>query len=195
MLKEDLLNYIRASAPKREAAVHYLLQDSKIESRILKFVLQNSGDKDDAKMIFHDAIIAFMKHIIKNPEFQLKQSHESYILGIAHNLWISKLRKRKLKLSSETPEELKLVDKENIAIDLLLKGELKDTLSTILSKMRQRCKEVLLYWADGYKMKEIAEMLGYKSEGMVRKKKSECLKELYTFLSNNQELVKSIRSY
>lgn len=194
MHKEELLNSIRANAPKRDKVVQFLLSSSQLKKRIFKLVLNNSGDEDDARMIFHDAIIAFMKYVIKNPTFQLKQNHQSYLVGMAHNLWINELRKRKLKMSNQLLEDMNLVDTEEIAIDLLLKSEIKDTLKTILEKMRVRCKEVLMLWSGGYKMKEIAEMLGYKSEGMVRKKKSECLKEIYAFLGNNPELVKRLRS-
>ena len=43
-------------------------------------------------------------------------------------------------------------------------------------------------------MSEIAEKLGYKSEGVVRKKKSECMKELLTFLNGNPQIKEALRT-
>ena len=44
-----------------------------------------------------------------------------------------------------------------------------------------------MYWATGYTMKEIASLTDYASEGMVRKKKCQCYRELSEWLDNHPE--------
>ena len=46
------------------------------------------------------------------------------------------------------------------------------------TQVGEKCQKVLEMWSQNYAMKEIAQALGYKSEGMVRKKKHQCLRKL-----------------
>jgi DNA-binding NarL/FixJ family response regulator len=43
-------------------------------------------------------------------------------------------------------------------------------------------------WANGLSMKEIAQKMNYQSEGMARKKKSQCMKQLIEFIQSNPAL-------
>jgi len=66
-------------------------------------------------------------------------------------------------------------------------------LQKVLSVIAGRCKEVLMLWAAGHSMKEVAKELQYKSDGMARKKKSECMKELLTYLYNHPKVKEQLR--
>lgn len=67
-------------------------------------------------------------------------------------------------------ENKDFVDQDTISIDQILSEEKRTLLLNVLSHIGKNCKEVLMYWANGYAMDEIAQKLNYKSEGMVRKK-------------------------
>ena len=75
-------------------------------------------------------------------------------------------------------------DESITAVDLLIKGDRAEILNKVLSQMKVKCKEVLMHWSSGYKMQEIATLLGYKSDGVARKKKSECMKQLLAYLAD-----------
>ena len=59
----------------------------------------------------------------------------------------------------------------------------------------KNCKEVLMLWAYGYKMKEIANIMNYKSDNMAKKKKYKCFKELLEFLEQNPEAKSALRKW
>jgi len=71
---------------------------------------------------------------------------------------------------------------------LLIDHSKKEIITTLLERLGRNCKEVLLHWANGYKMAEIADIMKYKSEGMVRKKKYQCFKELLSIIETNPQI-------
>ena len=66
-------------------------------------------------------------------------------------------------------------------------------LHSLLETLGKNCKEVLLLWGNGYKMRDIADIIGYKSEEMAKKKKYQCFKTLLIYLEQNPEIKKSLR--
>ena len=63
-----------------------------------------------------------------------------------------------------------------------------------MNHLKSNCKQVLMYWAGGYNMSEIAQLVGYKSEGMARKKKCECYKELIVWLEAHPEYLNELKN-
>lgn len=61
-------------------------------------------------------------------------------------------------------------------------------LHNVLDQLGVKCREVLMYWAAGYKMAEIAKMLDYKTDVVVRRKKMNCMQELLKFMDANAHI-------
>ena len=77
--------------------------------------------------------------------------------------------------------------------DLVIDFSQKKLIENLLSYLGRNCKEVLMYWANGYKMKEIAKLVGYKSEGMAKKKKHLCMDKLQKHIANNPSIIAILR--
>ena len=185
---------IRSGYESRTRAVHFLLNHTSIKKNIFHFVLQNKGDQVEAQSVFHDTIVAFVKYVFKHKDFQIETSLQAYLVQTAKNLWINELRKKgRIIETSELKDYDQLID-SNFALDEIILKENKNILSEILNKLAQNCKEVLMHWSAGYNMTEIASILNYKSEGMARKKKSQCMKQLYEFLAENPQIKKQLNS-
>ena len=60
----------------------------------------------------------------------------------------------------------------------LISEERRTMLNQLLSRLGERCKRVLILWASGYSMREIAEKLELSSEAMARKTKYKCKSQL-----------------
>ena len=123
----------------------------------------------------------------------LQTALDTYLLGIARHKWYDLLKSRQSKIDTTDIDDIEPPKQEADQYTLLKNSERWGTLQKVLSIMATRCKEVLMLWASGYKMKEVAEQLKYKSDGMARKKKSECMKELLTYLYNNPKLKEQLR--
>lgn len=153
---------------------------------------KKGADADDVETIFNTSLIQFMKTVIKNDELEISTSIDSYIIGIARFVWYKELKQRNKNRTEEIEGQYDLssdVTPESLVID----HSQKDTISELLSNLGKNCREVLMYWANGYKMLEIAEIVGYKSPNMARKKKYKCLKELLIFVDKNPHIKSILR--
>lgn len=183
---------IRGTESTRNEAIRSLVRDSVLRQKIKAYIVNNSGDMVDAETIFHDAIVTFVKTVFTKQDFELSVHLHGYLLGVVRNLWMNTLRKKKRNVTVPL-EHASGKEEQEDNMGLLLKGERGAILQLVLNEMKKKCKDVLMLWASGYKMKEISEKLGYKSEGVVRKKKSECMKEIYTYLRENPHIKERIR--
>lgn len=58
---------------------------------VAKYVMQNSGNGQDAEDIFQEAVIVLLGKI-RQPKFLLTSSLKTYLFSISKNLWLKKLR-------------------------------------------------------------------------------------------------------
>lgn len=188
----DLVDDIREGASSRHGAVRSLVNDAELRQKIRSYILNNSGDATEAETVFHDTIVAFVKTVFTKQDFVLTSHVHGYLLGTARNIWMNALRKKKRNATVPIDKASQMDDGDD-NIKLLLKGERGRILQLVLDQMRKNCKDVLMNWAAGFKMKEIASKLGYKNEAVAKKKKSECMKELYNYLSENPHIKERIR--
>jgi RNA polymerase sigma factor (sigma-70 family) len=191
---QEIARKIRASAAEREEVVRRFAGDKKLREDIRAFVLQNKGNPDDGVMIFHDSIIAFVKRVFTDRDFQLTHSYRPYIFGIAKNLWLTQLKNNaRLSLAHSTDRILEQVQEENLDLNLF-KNERLELIRKILDILKPNCRDVLMYWAGGYSMQEIADILGFPSEGAVRKKKYDCYKGLMEWLSQHPQFLEELKN-
>ena len=173
-----ILTLLRSTPKDRKRAIVSIAQHNKLKLDTERHVIKNSGTKDDATMIFHDAIVVFTKKVFLDKNLTISNSVEGFIYGIVRNLWLNELRKKSKHLTQEldvnTNEKVDTTD----IFESLAKKEDIAALRAVMNKLGSKCKEVLIYWAGGYSMNEISKLLSYASDGMVRKKKHHCYKQL-----------------
>lgn len=189
-----IVKKIRASASERQEIIRLLANDVKLKSDIQGYVLKNNGSMDDGVMVFHDSIIAFIKRVFTDQHFILSTSFQQYIFGIAKNIWLTNLKKNnKLPVTQLNEDSKESGYDDDINQGLFAKDKII-ILHRILKIMKPKCKDVLLYWAGGYSMQEIAIHLGYPSEGAARKKKCECYKSLIEWLEQHPHYIKELKN-
>jgi len=189
----ELIDMIRKNESSRRTAIRQLVNDKQLKNKILSYIKNNSGDQTDGETIFHDAIVTFVKTVFTKRDYKITSHLHGYLLGVARNLWMNELRKKgkhksdPLEYAENTPSD------NDDQVGLIMKGERSKVLKAVLNQMAKNCKDVLLLWSAGYKMTEIAQKLNYKTEGVARKKKSNCMKELYAYLGQNPHIIERIR--
>ena len=187
-----IVDNIRKNESSRNFAIRNLVRDSVLRQKIKAYILNNSGDVTDAETIFHDAIVTFVKTVFSKEDFKLTVHLHGYLSGVARNLWMNALRKKK-RHGTVSIDHASNTEAGEDNMKLLLKDERGKIIQLVLDEMRKNCKAVLMHWASGFKMDEIATKLGYKSGSVVKKKKSECMKELYSYLRENPHIKERIR--
>jgi len=189
---ESLFLEIRKGRVERDRMISLLYYDDILRNKIRGMLYKKGGVSDDFDMIFNSTIMQFTKTIIKNKDFQLTSSLDSYIVGIAKHIWYNEVRKIKNN-RFENIEKTSEFSHNSTPESLLIDFNKKELIKKLLLNVGNKCREILMYWANGYRMKEIAGLMGYKSEGMAKKKKYVCLKELVVFLDKNPNIKTVLR--
>jgi len=182
---KDLMVEIKSSKIRREKVITMLYADKKLRNGIKKIVRIDQNSKSHFDEIFNYTLVQFLKNVMEKEDLVIRENIYSYLFGIARNLHLMKLRKEK-----RQPQELSEKDHQkqadDITIDLkIMNSEKKELIIKVLTLMGDQCKNILMYWSSDYRMKEIAELLGYKNESSVRKKKFDCMKKLSHYMESH----------
>jgi RNA polymerase sigma factor (sigma-70 family) len=141
---------------------------------VKQLVLHNAGSDNDAEDIFQEALIVVFKKLRDEENFELNASFTTYIYSIARLLWLKNLRMiKKLDI-----DPLNRDMEERIEFEEPLPVEDKDLRMAIyqrtLVKIPEDCQKILQLTAQDLSSLEIAQQLGFRSEGYVRKRRHFC---------------------
>ena len=105
---------------------------------LFKHVLNNSGNRDDAKDVFQETFIKVLNNV-RNDKYTDSNKFEAYFLTIAKNTWIDHLRKR--------VPSVKNVGNDDFLMDSLLSkaDESEDDLAQLLVH-DHRIEVLMLVW-------------------------------------------------
>jgi len=141
-----------------------------------QYVLKNSGSTEDAKDLYQDAFVAFYKKL-KLPSFKLTSSISTYLFSIAKNLWLKKLRDRKIKtvnideVTEQPTEEITTNDTTQFKGIKIATEELQ--------KLGDPCKTLLTeFYFKKTKMDAIAKLLNYTNAKRAKAQKYKCMQRL-----------------
>lgn len=149
---------------------------------IRNFVRKNNGNDEDAQDVFQEAIIVLYKKI-KNEELVLTCNFGTFIFSICKLLWLKQLEKRRIR-GEEYPDE----DLNELTSIVGTNYESNDEYKLFqlhFSRMSKDCQKVLRLFLEKVPLKEIAEIMGYKTEQYAKKRKFECKEKLIERIKND----------
>ncbi|HEX3007682.1 MAG TPA: sigma-70 family RNA polymerase sigma factor [Bacteroidales bacterium] len=133
------------------------------------FVKNMGGDFDDAKDIFHDAMIIYFE--IK-PEL-IHSSPTSYLVGIAKHLWIRKHNRSKATVS------LTGIEKEISIPEDYFPSVNQKRLLRFLESTGQKCMDLLrAFYYQKVQLKNLLKSFGYSNEHSASVQKYKCLEKV-----------------
>lgn len=148
-------------------------------------IFRNSGKDEDAEDIFQDTLMIIYQKV-KNNDLKLECSFKTYFYSISRNLWLQKLDKNKISGNPYTDIEnfielsdefmYEIFDEENEKIKLLQKHFLN------LSK---DCIKVLRLFLTKMPLKEIQEIMGFKTLKYTKTRKFLCKENLKKRIFND----------
>jgi RNA polymerase sigma factor (sigma-70 family) len=147
---------------------------------VRNYITKNSGKPADAEEVIHIAILSFYKHVQINQEPLIINNFTNYFMEIIRKTWatLNEDKRRFVLCDNMYFDEQKNTDTVEIS-DIMLYMTVQKKFETLQYKCRQLLN---LYYRDGYRMKEIAELMGYKSQEMAIKQKHRCLNYLKMML-------------
>jgi RNA polymerase sigma factor (sigma-70 family) len=150
---------------------NYLIKDALFKHKI---------EEEEASMAYSDAILTAIEHI-NNGRFEGRSELKTYIYQIFSNKCVDLMRRRATKdkyISSMDAVLYPLPDTERNAISQLIQNQDYTLLKEKLSKLGDRCQELLNRWAAGFSDKESAEEFGYNTSAVVQTTRLRCLDKL-----------------
>lgn len=149
-------------------------------SSCANMIVSNNGSEEDARDIFQEALLVFIKKL-QTSDFKLTAQPKTYLYAVCRNLWLKQLQKRK-----KTKSTVQIDDPNNMVplvhVDGVEEKKILETkhelISEILDQLNGDCRELLLsFYFKKMPLKEIAKIMDY-SDGFVKVKKKRCMDAL-----------------
>ena len=155
------------------------------------FIRKNQGSEDDASDIFQEAIIIIYRKIKENDLIFEKSSFKGYLFSVCRFLWLKQLEKRRIekeKLNDSLPYQEDLYD-DNLN-ELAEKNERYGLYQRHFGTLSTDCQKLLQLFFEKVSLKEIAKVMGYKSEKYAKKRKFKCKELLISRIKQDAEFKK-----
>jgi len=141
---------------------------------VKQLILNNAGSESDAEDIFQEALIIIFKKLKEEQKFELTSTFSTYIYSISRLLWLKHLRNiKKIEI-----DPLNRDHEEKIEFEPPSPVQDKDLRMAIyqrtLLQIPEDCQNILRLTAQDLTSSEIANQLGFRSEGYVRKRRHFC---------------------
>jgi len=156
-------------------------------ARIQRFVEANSGNADDARDIFQEALITINRQA-RRPGFVLTCPFGAYLYRVCRGKWLNELKHRQ-RATVTIREASGFTDAETGGelAEATLREEIRDRLFLqSLEKLTAGCRQLLRLSWSGISMEEVSKELGI-SYNYARKKKHECVSQLVAHVRNTPE--------
>lgn len=168
-VQDDVILKIKNQDPVALRAVY-----REIYPMIEKYVIDNSGTRDEAKDVFQDALFIFIKRV-QEPDFILSSKLSTFIFGIGKNLWLKILDYKKIN-RRDVPEDIADTPVEEDEYHRLAKVK---SLNDELGRLGEPCKSILVdFYYHQISMKEIADKFHYSNPENAKNQKYKCLMRL-----------------
>jgi RNA polymerase sigma factor (sigma-70 family) len=157
--------------------------------KIKAFIVKNNGNEEDAADILQEALVSMYRQA-RDAALTLTCPFEAFLLLVCKRKWLNELKKRG---AIRVTNDLEMVSDSGAdgfaQAELHVRQEAKRSL--FLSGFKQlgeRCREIIRLSLNGKPQEENAAALGL-TYGFFRKKKSECMAALATYVRQRQAVL------
>ena len=153
---------------------------------ITRFILRNNGDREEAKDIFQDSVIA-LYNTIKLGKYDASKQIDAFLFHVAKNLWINRIKKKNRQFNIEDAEE-QITHETPYAI--ITTSEKQLAIEGLMEKIGGPCREIMrLVMYEKKTMKEIAAKMGLAGENVAKTTHYKCKQKLAAMIYANKNLV------
>ncbi len=154
------------------------------------FVNSNSGNDDDARDVFQEAIIAIYRRV-NDDSFAITCSFKTFVYAVVKNLWLKELERRKASgVKLEADGEFEAVDEPIDGSFFDPKGERFKLYQKHFLTLSEDCQKVLRLFFAKQSLQEISQVMGFGSEKYAKKRKFQCKEILIKRIKNDPEFNK-----
>ena len=152
-------------------------------------IINNSGTDQDAEDIFQDALVIVYKRII-NDEMSLNCSFKTFFYSVCRNIWLQRLGKWKERNQEFVDFESIISVPESTIEEIHSIENKKHKLYQIhFLNLSLDCQKVLQLFLRKISLREIAGIMGYKTEKYAKTRKFNCKEELKLRILNDPNYI------
>ncbi|HNX43602.1 MAG TPA: sigma-70 family RNA polymerase sigma factor [Bacteroidales bacterium] len=153
---------------------------------LIKYLVnENSGADEDAEDIFQDGLIIIYKKITDN-QLTLTSSFKTYMYSVCRNLWLQKLNKRKTVMEKISDVEEYIDLPEDIMHEISNEEiELHRLVQLHFLSLNEDCQKILRLFMKDVSLREIGNIMGFKTEKYAKTRKYMCKEELKKRIAND----------
>ncbi len=143
---------------------------------VAAYVKQNMGNEEDTEDIFQEAIIVLLQKV-RQPDFVLTASLKTYLYAIAKNLWLKRLRSKKLISFDEF--EQKQTEPEFFSFEFHPEKTKEEKVETWLTKITDNCQRILkaiFYYREP--MDSLMKKMGWKNKHTAANQQYKCIQQI-----------------
>ncbi len=181
MNNTELLSAFKKGGLERDFALKSIYENEQLRQTIIKLIMSNGGNIQDAEDVFQDTLILFDRQI-RDGNFKGDSTWTTYFVGIAKWRWVSV--KRKFGRDTELKIEHFTGQVESVEARAI-ENERRVLIEEVLTKIGARCKTILKLYKLSFSMEEIAEIMGLSSPELAKKNAYECRKKFKDFVAEN----------
>lgn len=152
--------------------------------QIKVFINKNSGTDEDAQDIYQDAVMVIYQKI-KNDNLTLNCSFNTYLYSVCRLLWLKQLEKRKKSLEYAEDSDMLIDIDDNDILKFYNSNERYIIYQDHFKRLSQNCQKILELYMAKIQLKEIANILGYKNDQYVKKRKYQCKEKLVNSIKSD----------
>lgn len=158
------------------------------------YVLNNSGNRQDAEDIFQEVVVSFID-LVQKDKFRGESTVKTFLYSLNRFAWLNELKKRGRALAREEKYEKEQNKTELDTSHLMTNREEKAELVKLVGELGDTCQKILLlFYYENLSMKEILDVTDYENEQVVRNKKYKCLKQLEKMINEKPTLKETLKN-
>jgi len=144
--------------------------------RISKFVQNNSGNQTDAEDLFQDAMLVLVEKL-RNDDFKLTASINTYVYAICKNIWYKKMRNRTFQLSLDDIQTKYF--QTSISNSIEEEKTYIEKLKGYLTKITDHCNRLIhdMFFKEKT-IEQIQKDYGYSSRHNAQNQKYKCVEQI-----------------
>ena len=135
------------------------------------------------RIFFQEALVVIYRKLDEDA-FNISCTFKTYLYSVCRLLWLKQLEKQKTKNEFSIDHEnfIELADETK---DLSEQNERYSLYQKYFKRLGEDCKKVLEMSLEKISLKQIAEIMGYKSEKYAKKRKYQCKERLINEIKND----------
>lgn len=156
--------------------------------KISNFVRNNSGSQTDAEDLFQDAMVVLIEKL-RQDNFKLTASIDTYVYAICKNLWFKKLRDRNYELSNDKLESVEFFSSINDSIED--EKTYTEKLKGLLLKITDHCNRLIhdIFFNENA-IDQIQKDYGYSTRHNAQNQKHKCVQQIRKVKEDEEKLKK-----